>query len=93
MTYIPPTALQIDSIAVSNGFVTLVVSAEPDGWLTAETALLLRVRAADGLPLPEDDAALLPQADVEITANPDGTATATVPKTAAPKMFYRLEEE
>ena len=93
IAYVPPTALQIDSIAVSNGFVTLVVSAEPDGWLTAETAQRLRVRAADGLPLPEDDAALLPQADVEITANPDGTATATVPKTAAPKMFYRLEEE
>ncbi|MBQ7234931.1 MAG: hypothetical protein IJS36_05955, partial [Kiritimatiellae bacterium] len=87
------TALHIRDIDVSEDAVTLVVSVEPDGWLTAETAQRLRVRAADGLPLPEDDAALLPQADVEITANPDGTATATVPKTAAPKMFYRLEEE
>ena len=71
---------------------TLVVSAEPDGWLTAETALLLRVRAAAELPLPEGDATLLPREDVEISANGDGTATAVVPRAAdAPQMFYDVE--
>ena len=87
-----PTALHIESIAAAEDKVTLVVSAEPDGWLTAETALLLRVRAAAELPLPEGDAALLPREDVEISANGDGTATATVPRAAdAPQMFYDVE--
>ena len=92
IAYVPPTALHIESIAAAEDKVTLVVSAEPDGWLTAETALLLRVRAAAALPLPEGDAALLPREDVEISANGDGTATATVPRAAdAPQMFYDVE--
>ena len=87
-----PTALRIESIDVSDGKVSLVVSAEPDGWLTEATAPQLRVRAAAELPLPEGDAALLPREDVEISANGDGTATATVPRAAdAPQMFYDVE--
>ena len=87
-----PTALHIESIAAAEDKVTLVVSAEPDGWLTEATAPQLRVRAAAELPLPEGDAALLPREDVEISANGDGTATATVPRAAdAPQMFYDVE--
>ncbi|MBO6120516.1 MAG: hypothetical protein J6Q49_01530, partial [Kiritimatiellae bacterium] len=92
IAYVPPTALHIESIAAAEDKVTLVVSAEPDGWLTAETAPQLRVRAAAELPLPEGDAALLPREDVEISANGDGTATAVVPRAAdAPQMFYDVE--
>ena len=92
IAYVPPTALHIESIAAAEDKVTLVVSAEPDGWLTAETALLLRVRAAAELPLPGGNAALLPREDVEISANGDGTATAVVPRAAdAPQMFYDVE--
>jgi len=92
IAYVSPTALHIESIAAAEDKVTLVVSAEPDGWLTSETAELLRVRAAAELPLPEGDAALLPREDVEISANGDGTATAVVPRAAdAPRTFYRVE--
>ncbi len=92
IAYVPPTALHIESIAAAEDKVTLVVSAEPDGWLTAETAPQLRVRAAAELPLPEGDAALLPREDVEISANGDGTATAVAPRAAdAPRTFYRVE--
>lgn len=87
-----PDSLRIEGISVEDGKVTLVVSAEPDGWLTAETAPQLRVRAAAELPLPEGDAALLPREDVEISANGDGTATAVAPRAAdAPRTFYRVE--
>ncbi|MBO4709092.1 MAG: hypothetical protein J5727_04865, partial [Kiritimatiellae bacterium] len=86
------TALRIESIAAAEDTVTLVVSVEPVEWLTAETAQLLRVGAAEGLPLPGDDAALLPQADVGTTDNGDGTATVTVPRAAnVPQKFYRVE--
>lgn len=87
-----PDSLRIEEIAVEDGKVTLVVSAEPDGWLTEATAPQLRVRAAAELPLPGGNAALLPREDVEISANGDGTATATVPRAAdAPQMFYDVE--
>ena len=87
-----PDSLHIDAIEVAPGSVTLTVSAEPDGWLTAETALLLRVRAAAALPLPEGDAALLPQDGVGITVNDDGTASMAVPRAAdAPRTFSRVE--
>ncbi|MBQ3808920.1 MAG: hypothetical protein II840_13300, partial [Kiritimatiellae bacterium] len=87
-----PTALHIESIAAAEDEVSLVVSAEPDGWLTSATALLLRIRAASTLPLPADAAALLPLADVEATVNGDGTATVTVPRAAdVPQTFYRVE--
>ena len=87
-----PDSLHIDDISVDDGKVTLVVSAEPDGWRTEATAPQLRVRAAAELPLPEGDAALLPREDVEISANGDGTATAVVPRAAdAPRTFYRVE--
>ena len=87
-----PTALRIESIAAAEDAVTLVVSAEPDGWITDVSAQLLRVRAAETLPLPDRDAALLPRTDVEATANDDGTATLTVPRAAdVPRKFYRVE--
>ena len=92
VSYVAPDALQIESIALSDDAVTLVVSARPDGWLTAATALILRVRAAAALPLPADAAALLPLADVEAAVNGDGTATVTVPRTTdVPQTFYRVE--
>ena len=90
--YVSPESLRIESIAVLDDAVTLVVSAEPAGWLTAETARLLRVRAAAELSLLEDDVARVPSADVSIVPNGDGTATVTVPRAAdAQQMFYRLE--
>ena len=89
-----PMALRIESIAAAEDAVTLVVSAEPDGWITDVSAQLLRVRAAETLPLPDRDAALLPRTDVEATANDDGTATLTVPRAAdVPRKFYRVEVE
>ncbi|MBQ6142676.1 MAG: hypothetical protein IJI54_15475, partial [Kiritimatiellae bacterium] len=92
VTYVPPDALHIDSIAVATDAVTFVVSAEPDGWLTEATAPFIRVRAAAGLPLPEGDEALLNQEDVKISLNGDGTATMTIPRAAtAPQTFYRVE--
>ena len=85
-------SLHIESIELVPGAVVLVVSAEPDGWITDMTAQLLRVRAAETLPLPGGDAALLPRADVEAAANGDGTAPVTVPRAAdVPRMFYRVE--
>ena len=88
---VPLTALHIRDIDVSEDAVTLVVSAEPDGWLTAETAPQLRVRAAAALPLPDGDDALLPASDVTATPNADGTATLAIPHGGAPAMFYRAE--
>ena len=81
-----------EEIAVEDGKVTLVVSAEPDGWFTEATAPQLRVRAAAELPLPEGDAALLPREDVEISANGDGTAVVTVPRKSAAAGFFKVED-
>ena len=72
----------------------LVVSAEPDGWLTSETAELLRVRVSETLPMPGGDAALLPRTDIGVLVNDDGTATVVVPRAAdVPRKFYRVEAQ
>jgi hypothetical protein len=87
-----PTALRIESIAAAEDEVSLVVSAEPDDWITDASAQLLRVRAAEELPLPADNAALLPQDEVGVSTNGDGTATLAVPRAAdVPRTFYRVE--
>ena len=87
-----PTALHIESIAAAEDEVSLVVSAEPDGWITDVSAQLLRVRAAEELPLPSDAAALLPREEVGVSTNGDGTATLAVPRAAdVPRTFYRVE--
>ena len=87
-----PTALHIESIDVADGNVSLVVSAEPDGWITDASAQLLRVRAAEELPLPSGAAALLPRESVGVSTNGDGTATLAVPRAAdVPRTFYRVE--
>ena len=87
-----PTALHIESIDAADGNVSLVVSAEPGDWITDVSAQLLRVRAAEELPLPADDAALLPRESVGVSTNGDGTATLAVPRAAdVPRTFYRVE--
>ncbi|MBQ6137365.1 MAG: hypothetical protein IJI73_08350, partial [Kiritimatiellae bacterium] len=86
-------AIRIESVELVPGSVKLVVSAEPADWLTAETVQQLRVRAADGLPMPGGDAALLPREDVGVMVNPDGTATLAVPRTDVPARFFRVETE
>ena len=87
-----PTALRIESIAAAEDEVSLVVSAEPGDWITDVSALLLRVRAAEELPLPSGDAALLPREEVGVSTNGDGTATLAVPRAAdVPRTFYRVE--
>jgi hypothetical protein len=87
-----PDSLRIEGISVDDGKVTLVVSAKPDGWHTAEIAPPLRVRAAAELPLPEGDDALVPSEDVGMSADGNGAATVTVPRAAnSRQMFYRLE--
>jgi hypothetical protein len=87
-----PTALRIESIAAAEDEVSLVVSAEPGDWITDVSALLLRVRAAEELPLPSDAAALLPRESVGVSTNGDGTATLAVPRAAdVPRTFYRVE--
>ncbi len=82
-------ALHIESIELVPGAVVLVVSAEPDGALTAETVPLLRVRASDALPVAAGD--LLDPADVLPLLNDDGTATLVLPSPAPPARFYRVE--
>ncbi|MBQ6102596.1 MAG: hypothetical protein IJL06_02890, partial [Kiritimatiellae bacterium] len=84
-----PDSLHIEAIEVAPGSVTLTVSAEPDGWITAETAPLLRVRASETLPVSAGD--LLDPADVAATLNADGTATLVLPSPAPPARFYRVE--
>ena len=87
-----PTALRIESIAAAEDEVSLVVSVEPGDWITDVSAQLLRVRAAEELPLPADDAALLPREEVGVSTNGDGTATLAVPRAAdVPRTFYRVE--
>ena len=87
-------AIHIESIELISDAVVLVVSVEPDGWLTSETAELLRVRVSETLPLPGGDAALLPREEVGVSTNGDGTATLAVPRAAdVPRKFYRVEVE
>lgn len=68
---------------------TLTVSAEPDGWLTAETAPLLRVRASETLPVSAGE--LLDASAVVATSNADGTATLLLPVPDPATRFYRVE--
>lgn len=87
--YVSPESLHIDAIEVAPGSVTLTVSAEPDGWLTAETAPLLRVRASETLPVSAGE--LLDASDVVATSNADGTATLLLPVPDPATRFYRVE--
>ena len=87
--YVSPDSLHIDAIEVAPGSVTLTVSAEPDGWLTAETAPLLRVRASETLPVSAGE--LLDASDVVATSNADGTATLLLPAPDPATRFYRVE--
>ena len=87
--YVSPESLHIEAIAVAPDAVTLVVSAEPDGWLTAETAPLLRVRASETLPVSAGE--LLDASDVVATSNADGTATLLLPSPDPATRFYRVE--
>ncbi|MBQ6247676.1 MAG: hypothetical protein IJK04_12475, partial [Kiritimatiellae bacterium] len=89
---IPLESLSIESVTVTDDAVILVVSAVPEEWL-ADNAKKLRVRASDALPLPDGDDALLPVTDVTATPNPDGTVTLTLPRTADPTQFFRVEGE
>ena len=87
--YVSPESLHIDAIEVAPGSVTLTVSAEPDGWITAETAPLLRVRASETLPVSSGD--LLDPSDVLPLLNDDGTATLVLPPPDSAARFYRVE--
>ena len=82
-------ALHIESIELVSGAVVLVVSAEPDGALTAETAPLLRVRTSGALPVSAGD--LLDPADVAAALNADGTATLVLPPPDSAARFFRVE--
>jgi hypothetical protein len=82
-------ALHIESIELVPGSVVLVVSAEPDGALTAETAPLLRVRASETLPVSAGE--FLDPADVRPLLNADGTATLVLPPPDPATRFYRVE--
>ncbi len=83
-----PDSLHIDSIEVTDAAVVLVVSALPADWLT-DNADNLGVRAASDLPLPAGGGVLLP--GVTATVNGDGTATLTIPRTSAPRLFLQVE--
>ena len=88
--HVAPDSLHIEAITVSPNAVTLVVSAEPAGWLTAETAPLLRVRASETLPFA--DGGLLDPDTVTISVDPDtGTATLILPPPDSATRFYRVE--
>ncbi|MBQ3809207.1 MAG: hypothetical protein II839_00135, partial [Kiritimatiellae bacterium] len=82
-------ALRIESIELVPGAVELVVSAEPDGALTAETVPLLRVRASGSLPVSAGE--LLDPADVADFLNDDGTATLVLPPPDPSTQFYSVE--
>ncbi|MBQ6338810.1 MAG: hypothetical protein IJI36_06655, partial [Kiritimatiellae bacterium] len=92
VAYVTPDALHVERVELSGDAVTLVVSAEPAGWLTDVTAQLLRVRAAEELPFAEGDGDVAPE-DVKIVPNGDGTATITLPRTDAVQMFYKVKAQ
>lgn len=83
-------SLDIKSLSLDGGNVSLVVSALPEGWLERNNSLL-RVRAADALPL--SASAIKPAEDVSVQVNPDGTITITLPSAGAERMFYRVESK
>jgi hypothetical protein len=89
-----PTALHIESIAAAEDEVSLVVSAVPDGWLTDETALLLRIRAASTLPIAHTPETLLDMSGVNLTLGANGCATFVIPLSSfgsAGAMFFMVE--
>jgi hypothetical protein len=92
---IPPLeALKIESINFSDGKVTLIVSAVPDGWLTDETALLLQIRAASTLPIAHTPETLLDMSGVDLKLDANGCATFVIPLSSfgsAGAMFFTVE--
>ncbi|MBP5285933.1 MAG: hypothetical protein ILO34_07520, partial [Kiritimatiellae bacterium] len=92
---IPPLeALKIESINVSDGKVTLVVSAVPDGWLTDETALLLQIRAASTLPIAHTPETLIDMSGVDLTLDANGFANFVIsplPSGPSGAMFFTVE--
>ena len=87
----PPTSLHVESVTVGSNSVTLVASAVPPEWL-GKYHKLLRVRAAEEIPLAEGGDVIRP-ADVGIVTNADGTATITLPRTDAARMFYKVRTQ
>jgi hypothetical protein len=84
-----PDSITIDSIALAEDAVTLVVSVEPASWLEAHAAEL-RVRASETLPVADGD--LLDPATVSIAADPaTGDATLVLPAPGPDTQFYRVE--
>ncbi len=84
-----PDSIVIDSIAVAEDAVTLVVTVAPASWLEAHAGDL-RVRASDTLPVSAGE--LLDPAAVAIAADPaTGEATLVLPSPAPPSRFYRVE--
>ena len=84
-----PDSIVIDSIAVAEDAVTLVVTVAPAVWLEAHAGDL-RVRASDTLPVSAGE--LLDPAAVAIAADPaTGEATLVLPSPALPVRLYRVE--
>ena len=89
-----PTALHIESIAAAEDEVSLVVSAEPDGWLTSATALLLRIRAASTLPIAHTPETLIDMSGVDLTLDANGFANFVIsplPSGPSGAMFFTVE--
>ena len=92
-------SLMIESIAVADDSVTLVVSAMPAGAAVQFMDQLKVVCAADLESLRSGDPSrvttyAINSAGVAATPNGDGTVTVSVPRTSScGSMFYRVEEK
>jgi hypothetical protein len=94
VSYVAPDALRIESIELTDDAVKLVVSAEPDGWLTSATARLLRIRAASTLPIAHTPETLIDMSGVDLKLDANGFANFVIsPLPSGPfgAMFFTVE--
>ncbi|MBQ9727076.1 MAG: hypothetical protein IJV65_06185, partial [Kiritimatiellae bacterium] len=91
--YAAPDALRIDAIEVAEDVVTLVVSAEPEGWM-ATMGETMQVLAVGDLALLDDPETRPLGGDAcTIVVNADGTATITVPHGGKNALFFAVRHE
>ena len=84
-------SLKIDDFAVEDGYILLRFTAKPATWLYGFKDLI-RIRASETLPIPEDDSSLLDLSRAELTLEGADAATIIVPLAPGTRnRFFKVE--
>ena len=87
---LPLESLKIDDFAVEEDHILLRFTAKPATWLYGFSDLI-KIRASETLPIPDDDSSLLDLSGAELYLEGSDAATIVVPRTSDAARFFRVE--